>query len=57
MAVGPEDGPRLAGAAAAVDVPAARLGAAGGDELRIELAGSSLQFSADALALAWEAPF
>ncbi len=57
VAVAPEDGARVADVATAADVPAARLGKAQGPELQIELGGSSLHISVDALASAWETPF
>jgi phosphoribosylformylglycinamidine synthase II len=56
VAVAPDDAARLAEAAATSDVPAARLGAARGDELALELPGWSLRISVAALAAAWEAP-
>jgi phosphoribosylformylglycinamidine synthase subunit PurL len=57
LAVATDDAARVADSAARAGVPAARLGTADGRELRIELAGSFLQISAEALASAWEMPF
>jgi phosphoribosylformylglycinamidine synthase len=57
VAVAPDHGQRIAGAAARAGVPAERLGTAQGRELAIQLPGSSLQLSVEALASAWETPF
>ena len=57
VAVAPDHGQRIADAAARAGVPAERLGTAQGRELAIQLPGSSLQLSVEALASAWETPF
>ncbi|HEX6475498.1 MAG TPA: AIR synthase-related protein, partial [Candidatus Limnocylindria bacterium] len=57
LAVAPDNAGRMAEAAAAAGVPVERLGVARGDELALDLFGSSLRISVAALASAWETPF
>ena len=57
VAVGPEDEAGVAAAAEAADVPAVRLGTAGGTELTVSLAAVQLRWELAELERAWRSPF
>jgi phosphoribosylformylglycinamidine synthase subunit PurL len=57
VAVRQRDEDRLVEACALAGVPAMRLGAAGGDQLRIGLPGANLDLALSSLLAAWTTPF